>query len=68
MDESSHAFTTASVNLAVNMDVKDGLWWWWYLLIHREGTPQHEEHEADGPSKGQADESYKRRGDRVRGR
>lgn len=33
--------------------------WYWYLLVHREGTSQHEEHEANGPSKGQADESLK---------
>ena len=29
----------------------------WYLLVHREGTSKHEEHETDGPSEGQTDES-----------
>lgn len=38
---------------------------WLYSLINREGTSKHEEHEADGPSKGEADESWKRDRQRV---
>lgn len=56
------------VNLAVHCNLYLVLWTWTncvtfmyvmirYLLIHREGTSEHEKHEANGPSERKADES-----------